>query len=128
MPPLARAFALLAGALALMAVAWVGRYSPLATLSRERLKAEEEQARQVTKRRPQQIADDRKEHEKSVATRPHEDAPKVAGKPPYPKVETDARIFDFGTMDVGETGRHKFTIRNVGKAPLILKLAPAPVK
>lgn len=40
-----------------------------------------------------------------------------------PKVEVEnGREYDFGSMDVGDTLRHTFHIRNVGKAPLSLKL------
>ncbi len=50
MPPLARALGFLCGVLSLAVLLWVGRYSPLATWSQERFKAEEERAWSVQKR------------------------------------------------------------------------------
>ncbi len=38
-----------------------------------------------------------------------------------PKIEIDHESHDFGVMDVGERGRHTFTVRNVGSADLRLQ-------
>ncbi len=38
-----------------------------------------------------------------------------------PKIEIDHETHDFGVMDVGERGRHTFTVRNVGTADLRLQ-------
>jgi hypothetical protein len=54
--------------------------------------------------------------------------PEIASKPPFPKVEVEERVFDFGILYVGERKRHVFRIKNVGEAPLVLTGGPAPCK
>ena len=125
MPPLARSVGLLCGACVLTAVVWVGRYSPWFVLSEAQIKTDEEKVWQVRKRVLQRYADDLKERQQRAETRRFEDwRPKIADKPPFPKAAIDATVFDFGTMHVCETGRHKFTIRNIGQAPLIIRRGP----
>jgi len=125
MPPLARAVGVLCGALVLTAVVWVGRYSPWAVLSEARVKTEEEREWQDRKSILQRYADDLKERQQRQEARRDEDwRPKIADKPPFPKAAVDATVFDFGKMNVDETGKHKFTIRNTGQAPLIIRRGP----
>src|SRR5437773_5497574 len=40
---------------------------------------------------------------------------------PWPRLVIDTTEFEFGTVDLGETRTQKFTIRNQGEAPLLLK-------
>jgi hypothetical protein len=47
--------------------------------------------------------------------------PVVARSGPQPKAVIDQTDFDFGRMEVGEERRHEFTIRNEGRAPLVVK-------
>jgi Protein of unknown function (DUF1573) len=54
--------------------------------------------------------------------------PEIASKPPFPKIEVEKRVYDFGTLFVGDRRRHTFHIKNVGTAPLILKNGPAGCK
>ena len=101
-------------------------YSPLATLNQERLKADEEQAWAIQKAQLQQIADDLKDRERRMRQQAEieqqeREPPKVADKPPFPKVEIDATEFDFGEIPVGKTVTHRFTIKNVGQGPLIIQ-------
>jgi hypothetical protein len=125
MEPRGRLVAILSGGLILAGAIWVGRYSPWAVLSEARVKVDEEQAWQQRKSVLQRYADDLKERQKRQETRPYEDPrPMIADKPPFPKAAIDATVFDFGTMSVDETGRHKFKIRNIGQAPLIIRRGP----
>jgi hypothetical protein len=119
MPPLARAVGFLCGVLALTAMVWVGRYSPLATL----LRTEEEHAWAVQQAQLQEIADDLKARElrRQKIEQEEREPPQVADKPPFPKVEIDATEFDFGEISLGKTVTHRFTIKNVGEGPLILR-------
>jgi hypothetical protein len=64
-----------------------------------------------------------KQEEKSGAVRPH-----VADKPPFPKVTTAERVFEFGAMGVNEEKKHSFKIRNKGEAPLELEVGPCTCK
>ncbi|MBL8827700.1 MAG: DUF1573 domain-containing protein [Planctomycetaceae bacterium] len=45
-----------------------------------------------------------------------------------PRMEFDTLSYDFGVMDVGETGQHTFTVRNTGDAPLKIKVASTTCK
>jgi hypothetical protein len=47
---------------------------------------------------------------------------------PQPAVLVEEESFDFGTMDLSESGSHQFTIINVGKAPLDLSPGPSSCK
>ncbi len=47
---------------------------------------------------------------------------------PQPAVHVDEEEFEFGTMDLSESGSHQFTITNVGKAPLDLSPGPSSCK
>jgi len=44
----------------------------------------------------------------------------VAPRGPSPRVESDEKTFEFGTVKVGGSGTHEFTIRNAGDAALEL--------
>jgi hypothetical protein len=125
MEPRGRLVAILAGSLILAVVVWVGRYSPWAVLSEARVKKDEKQAWQQRKSVLQRYADNLNERQQRQETRRDEDLrPKIADKPPFAKAAVDATVFNFGTMSVCETGRHKFTIRNIGQAPLIIRRGP----
>lgn len=45
-----------------------------------------------------------------------------------PRMEFDTLSYDFGVMDVGESGEHSFTVRNTGDAPLKIKVASTTCK
>ena len=45
---------------------------------------------------------------------------KPAAEGPYPKIEVDKAKHDFGTVALGRSDSHTFTIKNVGEAPLLL--------
>lgn len=45
-----------------------------------------------------------------------------------PRMEFDSLSYDFGVMDVGESGEHSFTVRNTGDAPLKIKVASTSCK
>ncbi|MEX2561162.1 MAG: DUF1573 domain-containing protein, partial [Pirellulales bacterium] len=47
---------------------------------------------------------------------------------PRPKLEVDHDEFDFGVMNVGQSGRHAFTVRNAGDADLVLHEAGTTCK
>jgi hypothetical protein len=125
MEPRGRLIAILSGGLILAGAIWVGRYSPWAVLSEARVKTDEEQEWRGRKSILQRYADDLKERQQRQEAHRYDDwRPKIADKPPFPKAAIDATVFDFGTMHVCETGRHKFTIRNTGQAPLIIRRGP----
>jgi hypothetical protein len=44
----------------------------------------------------------------------------LTGKGPQPKVEANDTTYPFGEMTLGDTGKHEFTIKNLGEAPLKL--------
>ena len=50
--------------------------------------------------------------------------PATSNKPPYPKVALSERVFDFGKMTVGGTAMHRFQVRNIGKARLVIYKPP----
>lgn len=54
----------------------------------------------------------------------------AAGAPagPQPRLEIPENNFDFGVIEVGQTGRRTFTFRNVGQADLTLKLRDTTCK
>lgn len=53
--------------------------------------------------------------------RPEEVVPKHDAAASQPRVVVDGgNVFDFGTMQVGETQKHTFVLRNIGNAPLEL--------
>lgn len=47
---------------------------------------------------------------------------------PQPLVHVDEDSYDFGAMDSEAQGRHAFTLRNVGQAPLVLEAGPTTCK
>lgn len=57
-------------------------------------------------------------------------ASQAAGTPtgPQPRLEIPENNFDFGVIEVGQTGRRTFTFRNVGQADLTLKLRDTTCK
>jgi hypothetical protein len=144
MAPLGRAAGVLCAAFVIAAAIWLGRYSPWALLSEARVKADEAAVWEKEKKVLQTYAEDLKEREqqrkiawqKQIVAwqkqeeleRPEYERPKVADKPPFPKLAIDAPIFDMGAMLVDQTTGHKFKIRNVGRAPLIVSRGPAPCK
>lgn len=52
-------------------------------------------------------------------------APNAIGTP---RIELDHETFDFGVMNVGETGTHTFRIRNTGTAPLTVEVTNTSCK
>jgi hypothetical protein len=49
------------------------------------------------------------------------DGPPIPSKTgPHPKIVLPEESYDFGTMRMGETGKHAFVVRNEGEAPLRL--------
>jgi len=129
MPPLARAVGFLCGVLALTAMLWVGRYSPLATRSRERLKADENQAGKAKTAMVQVIANDLKDRElrkQQQAAIEHREwhRPPIADKPPFPKMVVDRDECDLGIFDAEQTVRNTFKITNIGQARLIIVWHP----
>ena len=48
-------------------------------------------------------------------------APEAAPPGPLPRAVADELEHDFGSLKIGETGRHVFTIRNEGQGPLEIK-------
>ncbi len=129
MPPLARAVGFLCGVLALTAMLWVGRYSPLATLNQERLKADEKQAWAAKKAQLQRIADDLKDRElrkqQQAAIEQREwHRPPIADKPPFPKMVVDRDECNLGIFDAEQTVRNTFKITNIGPARLIMVWHP----
>jgi Protein of unknown function (DUF1573) len=144
MAPLGRAAGVLCAAFVIAAAIWLGRYSPWALLSEARVKADEAAVWEKEKKVLQTYAEDLKERERQRKIawqkqkiawqkqedleRPESERPKVADKPPFPKLAIDAPIFDMGAMLVDQTTGHKFKIRNVGRAPLIVSRGPAPCK
>jgi hypothetical protein len=124
-----RAIGVLCAAFLIAGAIWVGRYSPWAVLSEARVKAAEEKAWEEEKKVLQQYADELKERQKRAELERHDyGRPKIAEKPPFPKAAVDAVEFDMGTMLVDRTTGHKFKLKNVGQAPLILCRGPAPCK
>ena len=49
------------------------------------------------------------------------DRPKIAPEGPYPKAVVSEPMYLFGSMAVGQSMSHKFTIKNDGEAPLEVK-------
>jgi hypothetical protein len=129
MEPLHRLLGIFCGSVALAALIWVGRYSPLAALNEQRAKAEEARAWEERKPYLQAVADNLKERERrqqhlAAIAWVQDQIPQVADKPPFPKLSADAFVFNLGTLHVDKEFRHKFTIRNSGVAPLILHRGP----
>lgn len=50
-----------------------------------------------------------------------ESLPKPSETGPHPKAVCESHTHEFGTMALNSTGRHVFTIRNEGQAPLVIK-------
>jgi HYDIN/CFA65/VesB family protein len=129
MHPPARVIGLLCGALALTGMFWVGRNSPLATPSQERLKADENQAWKAKTVMVQVIADDLKDRElrkqQQAAIEQREwHRPPIADKPPFPKLVVDRDDCDLGIFDAEQTVRNTFKITNIGPARLIIVWHP----
>jgi hypothetical protein len=105
---------------------WVGRYSPWAVLSPERLKAEEKQAWKEQKPHLQSIVDDLKEIERRRAENERLEfrRPPIADKPPFPKIFVDRYECDLGVVESEQTVRNTFKITNVGQARLVLVWHP----
>jgi len=53
---------------------------------------------------------------------------KISGKGPHPKAVPVEEEYEFGVMEVGETLKHTFEIKNEGAAPLKLKKGPTSCK
>jgi hypothetical protein len=54
--------------------------------------------------------------------------PKIADKPPFPKLAINDTDFDLGTIHVNKVTGHKFKIWNIGQAPLVLHRGPPHCK
>jgi hypothetical protein len=85
----------------------------------DRLLKEEQEASKV--------GEELKRYSRLLEGMPHPDPwapPGVADKPPYPNVALSERVFDFGQIPVGTTATHRFRVRNVGKARLVIYKPP----
>jgi Protein of unknown function (DUF1573) len=126
MGPLARGVAILSTCLVLSAVIGLGRSSSWFGSSQEQAKAEEERDWEARKTNLQSFADDRKDRERRQADeaeikREEMRPPQIADKPPFPKAVVDADEVDAGAVSVGKTVTHRFTIKNVGQGPLVIR-------
>jgi hypothetical protein len=120
-----RVISALCGCLVFAVLVWGARCSEQAAINVDQARAEEEQAWQERKKSLQVFADDLKERERRgqramEIERLEHQPPKIADKPPFPRVEIDANPFNLGTITVGVPGSHKFKIKNVGQAPLVV--------
>jgi Protein of unknown function (DUF1573) len=123
--PLRRVTSILCGCVAFAALLWGARCFQDAASKTEQARAEEDQAWRERKKSLQVFADDLKKRERRVqqATeieRLENQPPRIADKPPFPRIEIDANPFNLGIIAVGKPGSHKFKIKNVGQAPLVI--------
>jgi hypothetical protein len=118
-----------AAVVALSGSIWLGRYAPWA--------AKQPSARElalVRRMRTYNEMDDlRKGREPKdsvgIASDPMVDPrPPIAGKPPFPKLAIQERVYRFGTMEVNEERTHTFRIENRGEGPLMLGRGPTQCK
>jgi hypothetical protein len=128
MPFQSRVFSALAVLAVLPVVIWMGRCSRWSEAAYREAAAQAAGEELAERRR---IAAEEKLRE---AKRPKPSVrgpycrPEIASKPPFPKVDVEERVFDFGIIYLGERKRHVFHIKNVGEAPLVLTGGPAPCK
>ena len=54
--------------------------------------------------------------------------PEISESGPYPKAVVPVKMHEFGTMALGETGKHTFTISNQGEADLVIKAGATTCK
>lgn len=54
--------------------------------------------------------------------------PPLSPTGPYPTAVVDSTEHDFGTMEMGTTNEHTFTVRNEGDAPLVIEKGPVTCK
>ncbi len=125
MESLRRAISGLCGCLTFAVLVWGTRCAERAANGVEQARAEEGRTWQERKKSLQVFADDlkareRKEQRQAEIERLENQPPKIADKPPFPRLEVDANPFDLGTIPVGKPGSHKFKIKNVGQAPLVI--------
>jgi hypothetical protein len=121
---------------ALAGTIWVARYSPWVDQSPHKSQT----IAQETVRRAQREAEAQKDAPaktnppKAEPTAPKQEEkpapvrPRAADKPPFPKVATAERAFEFGAMGVNEEKKHSFKISNKGEAPLELEVGPCTCK
>jgi hypothetical protein len=120
------------GAGALAGTVWVARYSPwvdqsphkpttIAGATVKRAEQEKEESSKAGPPKPEHTAP--KPEEKPGPVRP-----RAVEKPPFPRVATENRVFEFGAMGVNEEKKHSFTIKNKGEAPLELEVGPCTCK
>jgi hypothetical protein len=64
----------------------------------------------------------------SVARVPTQKQPPLPTDENVPRVQVDEPIFQFGTMQRNTTKSHHFTVKNIGGAPLTLKVGPTSCK
>jgi hypothetical protein len=127
-----REISVLFGCLVFAGLIWAARSFERRANDPEQARAEEARAWQERKRSLQVIAEDLKDREQREKERERREKqlakierlefqpPKIANKPPFPKLEVDANPFDFGTVTVNEPGSHKFKIKNIGQSPLVI--------
>lgn len=133
MRPLGVILSVVIGIGALSGTIWMTRYAPWVKPT-ERPKMVWENGRADTPEAKEALRKAEEEREKEVKAAKEEEAkkldprPKIASAPPYPKVVTGERIYEFGGMGVNEEKKHKFKIENKGQAPLLLAKGPTTCK
>ena len=131
MRPLGVVLAVVIGISALGTV-WLARYSPVATdkpiktemryefgTAEAQKDAMDKEAREAAKAAAEKQREDKKLEEKR---------PPIADKAPFPKARTGERVYEFGSMGVGEEKKHKFHIENRGEGPLLIAKGPTNCK
>jgi hypothetical protein len=123
MPLLGRLLGFFAASAALPFIIWAGRNSPLSETAYREAAAEAVREALAERRRiaaQEQLQEAKKPKPRPVVSGP----PAIATKPPYPKLEIDEQVFEFGTLHVGERKSHVFLLKNVGEASLELVSPP----
>jgi hypothetical protein len=143
MRPLAFIISVLFGIGAVTATIWVGRYSPLAEKTPERIPMRWEPGTGENQMRLMREAKEKELMEKASQNAAVKKAieaenkkvealeakrPAVATTAPFPKAVMPSKVHDFGSMGVNEEKKHKFIIENKGEGPLLLAKGPTNCK
>jgi hypothetical protein len=117
-----RILGILVGVALIGGLVWYNRYAPWAEKYPDprvsRVVLSEPVSSRMKKEADAKAKQEREEA--NQAARPEPGRPPVAAKPPFPKAVVDERLYEFGTMQVLDEGKHRFRIENKGEGPLSL--------
>src|SRR5579863_1451248 len=128
MRPLGVILAVVVGVGSLSGMIWLARYSSFAPKTERQRYRWEDGTYEEQERAFKQQTKKKEQEEKAEKKKMLDDKPPIADKPPFPKVKTGERIFEFGSMGVGEEKSHTFHIDNRGQGTLLIAKGPTTCK